>query len=101
MPLIPIVLAAGSLALAPPVDLKRQPPARSPLGIAQNDGACGPQIDPQFVRFVPPAPSQGSDGLFRLISAPGPHASGTSPGSHPGDRAGCAHMLFTGFAHRP
>ncbi len=101
---VAIFLTVGSLALTPPVDLKLIPASQAltPSGAAQVEGVCGPQFDPQFVRFVPEAPSQAGDGLLRLISNPEHRAGPTSAGiRHPGDLAGCEQMLLTRFAPRP
>jgi hypothetical protein len=101
---VAIILTAGSLALTPPVDLNLTPGslAMTPSAFAQVEGVCGPQFDPQFVRFVPEAPPQAGNSLFRLISNPEHRASPTRAGiRHPGDLAGCGQMLLTRFAPRP
>jgi hypothetical protein len=60
--MLPIALAlAASMAAAP------APPPADIASIVSQRG-CLAQMDPQFVLFVPPAPSSGPNPLFRLIS---------------------------------
>jgi hypothetical protein len=101
---VAIFLTVGSLALTPPVDLKLTPAPQvsSTSAAAQVEGVCGPQFDPQFVRFVPEAPSLAGDGLLRLISNPERRAGRAgAESSQPSGQAGCEQMLLTRFAPRP
>jgi hypothetical protein len=59
-------VAAAAVQAAQPA----APATYKPTATAHHD-ACGPQIDPQFARYVPPAPSaDGKNPLLRLISSP-------------------------------
>ena len=91
---VAIFLSAASLALTPPVDLQPGSSTLKSSSAAPVGGACGPQFDPQFVRFVPAAPSLSGDGLLRLVSSPERRTSRTEAGLfRPGDLAGCEQML--------
>jgi hypothetical protein len=95
---VAMILMVASVAATPPADVQRSPAPHVAPPAATSSSSCGPQIDPQFVHFVPPAPSAGSDGLFRLISSPEPRA--TQPDlslRRLGRRNDCARMLFTGY----
>jgi hypothetical protein len=95
---VAMILAAAALAGAPPVDLKPSPSPHVLTAAAASERACGPQLDPQFVHYVPPAPSSGDDGLFRLISSPEPKANQPDLNlDRMGRRNGCARALFTGY----
>jgi len=100
---VAIFLTAASFALTPPADLKRSPAPQPPTSsaVTRVAGACAPQLDPQFVHFVPAAPAQADDGLFRLISNPEHRVSQTNAGDrHLGRLAGCEQMLLTGYVPR-
>jgi hypothetical protein len=58
-------MSSFAIALAATVALSA--PGLRPAAVAAHD-SC-PSIDPQFVRFVPPAPSEKGNPLLRLISS--------------------------------
>ena len=93
---VAMILTAASLATAPPVSLKLSPSPHILAAAARGEGGCGPQFDPQFVHYVPPAPAAGHDGLFRLISSP---ASQTNDEAlFVSRRTGCVRMGLTRYA---
>jgi len=66
-------LAAATLSLTPVFAdsaVDNHPAAPTSLW-APARPVCGRQFDPQFVRFVPPAPASGRNPLLRLIAGPG------------------------------
>jgi hypothetical protein len=66
MSLLAVALAAAATASSPAA-----PATYRPVASVHHDG-CGPQIDPEFARYVPPAPlADGKNPLLRLISDPG------------------------------
>jgi hypothetical protein len=73
MPLAAALVAATlSATPVPVVQAAENHPAVGPdalTGVWSPAGpVCGRQFDPQFVRFVPPAPSSGRNPLLRLIA---------------------------------
>jgi len=76
MPLAAIFVAASlsvaHLSLTPVADDHTAADLAAPMGLwAPARPVCGRQFDPQFVRFVPPAPASGRNPLLRLIAGPG------------------------------
>jgi hypothetical protein len=75
------VAAPSPGAVAPPPALATPAPPQ---------GICGSQKDPQFVRFVPGAPSTGGDSLLRRVAYP-PADQAAAPSSREATR--CLRML--------
>jgi hypothetical protein len=65
MSLLAVALAAAVVGPSPAAATPYKPVVAAP------HDWCGPQIDPQFTRYVAPAPSaDGKNPLLRLISSP-------------------------------
>jgi hypothetical protein len=73
MPALLAALAAGSLALVPPADIrvaKDHDFAPQPRGPVARPEDCARRLDPSFVQFVAPAASSAGNPMLRLISTP-------------------------------
>jgi hypothetical protein len=86
-----------ALALAASMSVAQVPAHQTDVRPIVSRGGCLPQMDRQFVRFVPEAPSSGPNPLFRLISGSQDESLTFGPSRVAG---ACIHPLVRTALHR-